>query len=63
MEAINCGFIEEWFHLIFCQLEIFPIIPTLTELECLVERTPHGIGEDAAFYEMFVEVGQHAAML
>ena len=57
------GLIKQPFHLIFCQLKIFPIIASLPELECLVERTPHGIGKETVFHEMFIEVGQHAAML
>jgi hypothetical protein len=56
------AFFHEGFHLLFCQLEIFPIIASLPKFKSLVEGTPHGIGEKAILHKTFVEIGQNAAM-
>jgi len=38
------------------------VIAALSEFERLAEGTTHGFGKEASFYEMFVKIGQYAAV-
>ena len=64
-DAINKlrSLIQERFHLISCHLKKFPIITPLPEFKSLIERTPHGFGNESAFHKAFIKVGKHTAML